>query len=141
VTSTAPVSQSGRSTAPDLPSVSSTGPIVSPPSDPTDTQGILDALNRFNAAFEAAKAHDLRAVWPNVPDNYVGALGVGGTTTIMQLKPIGEPTIKAGTAEILCQLATRVVVRGRPIPQPEGIFVVALKKSGDTWLIDRLLKR
>ena len=106
----------------------------SPPRQDLETQSIRAALEQFNGAFSNKQSRDLKRVWPAAPSQYTKAMQLPGTTYLMTLRPIADVQVANDTASVLCELTTRMTVRGQPTGQQKSV-VVLLRKNGDAWVI------
>ena len=98
-------------------------------------QGIRTALDQFNAAFEGKRARDVKEIWPSVPGRYIQAMGVPGSSFVMNLRPAGDARINGDTASIPCELTTQTKIQGGQPNQSQKAVTVALRKNGDRWII------
>jgi hypothetical protein len=98
-------------------------------------RAIRAVLVEFNAAFEAGKPRDVKAVWPKVPDRYTEGMRLQGNTFVMALQLQGEPQVNGDVASAPCQLVTKTSLeRGKPT-QTQKAVTVTLRKLGDHWSI------
>jgi serine/threonine-protein kinase len=101
-----------------------------------EVQAISAFLGQFNAAFEHKRPHELKQIWPTIPDRYIEAMQVPGATFVMALHPTGEAEVKGDAASIPCQLITRTTVsRGRPSQTQAPVTVYLSHKTADRWTI------
>jgi hypothetical protein len=113
-------------------------PVVVPPKAPSETDGVLDALRRYQAAYEARDVGQLLQVFPSLARDQVDQLQrtfAGMTTYEVQVRDPrvdvqGEVAVARGV------VSRRMVPRvgGRPVTN-EVETEFRLRRAGSTWLI------
>jgi hypothetical protein len=101
-----------------------------------DKKAIRDALVLFNAAFDHRKSSELKDIWPDATNLYLGLFGAqtGNSKTILKLQPVAEPTISGSSAQVLCDLSSSITAMGKQTQNTKRVNV-SLYKSGSRWLI------
>jgi hypothetical protein len=97
-------------------------------------RAILEALDRFNAAFEKKDANLLKQIWPGATATYLNAIQDAKRTGLtLRLQQSGEMMISGDTASVSCD-QTYTSQRG----PGRARFTVTLRNSGGRWFIETL---
>jgi len=98
------------------------------------TKAILSTLDQFNTAFEKKRARDLKAIWPEIPKDYLDSMTTSTAGFAMTLVASGSPVITGDTASLPCDLTTRTTVRGA-VTATHSVVKVTLKNAGNRWTV------
>jgi len=97
-------------------------------------KAILSTLDQFNTAFEKKRPRDVRAIWPEIPKEYLDPMSQSTASFAMTLVANGSPVINGDTASLTCDLTTRTTVRG-DVKASHRVMKVTLKNAGNRWTI------
>ncbi len=110
------------------------------PSAAAGTQMITAVLEQFNAAFEHKQPREIKQVWPAIPDRYIEANTLNGSTFVMALHPTGQAEIDGDAASIPGQMVIRSAIPGgKPSQTQKSVTVYLSHKTTDHWIIVNIL--
>jgi eukaryotic-like serine/threonine-protein kinase len=97
-------------------------------------KAILSTLDQFNTAFEKKRPRDVRAIWPEIPKEYLDPMSQSTASFAMTLVANGSPVFTGDTASLTCDLTTRTTVRG-DVKASHRVMKVTLRNAGNRWTI------